>query len=290
MVVMTMMLTALTLAAPDTGLARSPEPAASGVPAAQPTQAAAPATPAPPLASVQADPAALPTPRFQTWRPPTLPARPGTPRLPMTLAMPGRTPPGSDSPAGPRASAGSNDGRRSTVDGPPAPPDTQQARPPLIDYSDAYYTRLTIHKWASWAMLPLFGLEYYTGTQAYKLGRAAPRWEREVHGPVAATLAGLFALNTVTGVWNLWDGRKDPDGRKWRTTHGLLMLLADAGFVATGLTAPHFEAESGVYGPGSALNGGYGSGNERLHKQIAISSMAVAVVSWVMMLPPFRRD
>lgn len=163
-----------------------------------------------------------------------------------------------------------------------------QQRPVLIDYSDAYYTRLKIHKWASWAMLPLFGLEYYTGQDLYNKGLAAPDWERNLHGPVAATLAGLFVVNTVTGGLNLWEGRKDPDGRAWRTTHGLLMLLADAGFAAVGMTAPENETDSGVFTPGSSL--GESGGNQRLHRQIAIGSMAVAMVSWVMMLPPFRKE
>jgi hypothetical protein len=246
-------LAALTVALPDTGRV----PAMDAVPGPVPVVAAT---------------AVAPEPHFDLWRPPAMHASPGTVRLPLTLGMPGTT----------------VDRRSSIVD--PAPADSQQARPVLVDYSNFYYTRLTIHQWASWAMLPLFGVEYYTGTQLYKQGLAAPRWERTIHKPVAVTLAGLFALNTVTGVWNLWDGRKDPDGRLWRTTHGLLMLLADAGFVATALTAPHFRTASGVYGPGSSLTGGYGHGNERLHKQIAISSMVVATVSWVMMLPPFRRD
>lgn len=257
-------LAALTLAVPDTGR----------VPAAN-LATAVPAAPAVAANRSESGPTATAEPHFDLWRPPAMQASSDAPRLPLMLALPGM-----------------NDGRRSSVVGRPAvsPSDSQQSRPVLVDYSDAYYTRLTIHKWASWTMLPLFGLEYYTGTQLYKQGLAAPRWERTIHKPVAVTLAGLFALNTVTGVWNLWDGRKDPDGRVWRTTHGLLMLLADAGFVATALTAPHFRTQSGVYGPGSSLSGGYGHGNERLHKQIAISSMVVAVVSWVMMLPPIRRD
>lgn len=264
------LLAALTVALPDTGRVPAMEmpPGAATVATAGVTMPASS-----PVGFRAAEP------RFVRWRPPVMQASPGTMTLPLTLDMPGTL----DSP---RASV---DGRRSAVDGQP-PADSQQARPVLVDYSNFYYTRLTIHKWASWAMLPLFGVEYYTGTQLYKQGLAAPRWERTIHKPVAATLAGLFVLNTVTGVWNLWDGRKDPDGRMWRTAHGLLMLLADAGFVATGLTAPHFRTASGVYGPGSTLTGGYGHGNERLHKQIAISSMVVATVSWVMMLPPFRRN
>lgn len=173
--------------------------------------------------------------------------------------------------------------------GPVADPDsTDQQRPVIVDYSDAYYTRLTIHKWASWAMLPLFGLAYYTGQDLYNKGLDTPDWERRIHGPVAASLAGLFALNTITGGWNLWEGRKDPNGRAWRTTHGVLMLLADAGFAAVGMTAPEHEEASGVFNPGSSL--GESGGNAGLHRSLAVGSMAVAVVSWVMMLPPFRRD
>ncbi len=287
-------LAALTLAVPDTGRVPSMNvPVTAAVATNTREQPVTPATVAKsartqPVASAsaaRAAPRAGTEPRFELWRPPVMQASAGTARLPLTLDMPGT--------AAGLAPVGSE--RSSSVDprlpvAGTAPGDSQQARAPLVDYSNFYYTRLTIHKWASWAMLPLFGVEYYTGTQLYKQGLAAPHWERTIHKPVAATLAGLFALNTVTGVWNLWDGRKDPDGRVWRTAHGLLMLLADAGFVATGLTAPHFETESGVYGPGSNLTGGYGHGNERLHKQIAISSMVVATVSWVMMLPPFRRD
>ncbi len=149
------------------------------------------------------------------------------------------------------------------------------APPPLIEYSDAYYTRLQIHKWASWAMLPLFAAQYFSGQKLVEQGRDAPGWARAIHGPAAAGVAGLFGVNTVTGVWNLWEGRKDPYGRKWRTAHGLLMLAADAGFVATGILA----GDAGENG--SVRN---------THKQVAMVSMGVAVTSWLMMLPPFRRE
>lgn len=149
------------------------------------------------------------------------------------------------------------------------------AQPPLIDYSDAYYTRLQIHKWASWAMLPLFAAQYISGQKLVQQGIDAPDWARAIHRPAAVGVAALFGVNTVTGVWNLWEGRKDPYGRKWRTAHGLLMLTADAGFVATGLLA----------------NGARDNGARRnAHKRVAMVSMGVAVTSWLMMLPPFRRD
>lgn len=171
------------------------------------------------------------------------------------------------------------------------PADTPTALPPLIDYPASYGTRVTIHKVASYAIIPLFAAQYYTGVQLMNKGESAPTWMRRAHGPLALGVGALFAVNTVTGVWNLWDARKDPEGRAWRTAHGLLMLVADAGFVATGLTAPSSEealVRRGVIDPGAT--GGGGRGNRVLHRQLAIGSMAVALVSYVMMLPPFRRD
>ena len=54
----------------------------------------------------------------------------------------------------------------------------------------------------------------------------------------------------MTGVWNLAESRKDPHHRTKRTIHSVLMLLADAGFVVTGATAPEGEHEAGL-GEGS---------------------------------------
>jgi hypothetical protein len=53
------------------------------------------------------------------------------------------------------------------------------------------------------------------------------------------------------------------------------MLLADAGFTATGLLAEGAE-ESGD--------------DRRLHRTVALTSIGVATASYVMMLKPFRRD
>ena len=43
--------------------------------------------------------------------------------------------------------------------------DTPRVRPHAIEYSDAYNTRLTIHRWGSCTMLPLFASEYYLGNR-----------------------------------------------------------------------------------------------------------------------------
>jgi hypothetical protein len=71
-------------------------------------------------------------------------------------------------------------------------------------------------------------------------------------------------------VWNLWEARHDPNGRRRRLIHGIAMLGADAGFVATGLTAPGHEGEGG--------------GDRSLHRSLAITSMGVAAGSYVYML------
>jgi hypothetical protein len=148
-------------------------------------------------------------------------------------------------------------------------------RPTVVEYSDWYERRLTIHKWASYATLPLFAFQYVAGKQLYDKSTDAPTWAKNGHGAAATGIAVLFTVNTVTGVWNLWDARKDPEGRKSRTAHALLMLAADAGFTVTGILAEKAERSAD---------------NRRLHRNIAISSMAVATVSYLMMLPPFRRD
>ena len=46
---------------------------------------------------------------------------------------------------------------------PPAQDTEPRKRRRAIQYSDAYYTRLTIHRYASYAELPLFAAEYALG-------------------------------------------------------------------------------------------------------------------------------
>jgi len=151
--------------------------------------------------------------------------------------------------------------------------------PQLVEYSDAYFTRLTIHKWASYLTLPLFVGEYVVGQKLIN-GNGSDNM-RSVHRTLAAGIAGLFAVNTITGGLNAIEARKDPEGKNRRTIHSVLMLLADAGFVATGALAKGHEDEYGSYS---------GPTNNSAHKNMALASMATALVSYAIMLPPFRRD
>ena len=57
-------------------------------------------------------------------------------------------------------------------------------------------------------------------------------------------IIGLFGVNTVTGVWNMFgEDRQDPNGRMLRLVHGLLMLASDAGFAATSMTGPNSNSQ-----------------------------------------------
>jgi hypothetical protein len=146
---------------------------------------------------------------------------------------------------------------------------TKRKRTAAVEYSSFYNTRLKIHQVLSWTMLPLFALQYASGNQIIQYGNAAPDWAKNVHGPTASLLAGVFAVNTVTGAWNLWDSRKDPAGRTRRYIHSALMFIADAGFVYTGTLA---DDEGGT------------SDSQQQHKNAAVFSMGVATASWLMML------
>jgi hypothetical protein len=155
----------------------------------------------------------------------------------------------------------------------------RRKRAKAIELSDEYNMRLQIHKIASYATLPLFAVEYFAGEALFKADTppttTRPEWARMLHAPVGVALGGLFAVNTVTGAWNWWETRGDEKGRTWRTVHSVLMLVSDAGFAYTGSlasNAKHFQSD------------------RNLHKNWAIGSMAVSLVSYAMMLGPIRQD
>jgi hypothetical protein len=159
--------------------------------------------------------------------------------------------------------------------GPAADTTKPRKKAVAIEYSDWYEKRLTIHRYASWAMLPLFVGQYVTGSTLIKKGTDSPQWVKTTHPILATGVAALFATNTVTGAWNWWEGRADPAARGWRTTHSVLMLLADAGFTYVGTISGQAKQS--------------GEARDR-HRSAAIISGSLAVTSWVMMLKPFRQD
>ncbi|HYW32270.1 MAG TPA: hypothetical protein VE869_12235 [Gemmatimonas sp.] len=148
--------------------------------------------------------------------------------------------------------------------------DTLRRRQKAYEYSDGYSKRLTLHRRMSYAMLPLFAASYFSGDKILEQGRNAPGWARSIHRPSATASAVLFGVNSVTGGWNLWESRRDPNGRKRRYAHALLFTAASAGFVYAGTTLAD-EAEQ--------------SQDKRLqHRNVNLASMGVSTASWLLML------
>lgn len=148
--------------------------------------------------------------------------------------------------------------------------DTATRRPRAVEVSDGYARRLRIHRYASYTMIPLFAVQSVAGNQLYQSGSSEPRWAKTLHGVGAGGLGALFAVNTVTGVWNLWESRATTEGRTARLLHAGLMLAADAGFTYAGVKL----------GPDATR-----SGAKRVqHRRVATVSMATALAGYATML------
>ena len=154
---------------------------------------------------------------------------------------------------------------------------TAAPRPIAFEYSDGYYKRLKIHKYASYATLPLFAAQFAVGQKLYD-GDGSDGL-RSAHSALAVGTGALFGVNTVTGVWNLLEARKDPHKSTKRTVHSILMLAADAGFVATGLMAPESE-----HGNEFGFEQESGGTSRSTHRAIALTSMGIATVAYLIML------
>ena len=147
----------------------------------------------------------------------------------------------------------------------PAPSDTIRRRR-AVELSDAYYQRLTIHQWASYAELPLFAAEYVVGDKLMARGTPIAGWVKPTHVGLAVAISGLFGINTITGGWNLIEGWSQlGDKRNLVVAHTVMMLAADGGFAASSIIA------------GRGLNA------EQRHRTVAVASMGLAAVSTVVM-------
>jgi len=146
--------------------------------------------------------------------------------------------------------------------------------PPAVafEYSDAYRLRAKIHKVASLATLPLFATEGFLGQSLYDNPSSG---KKDAHLAVATGIGALFAVNTVTGVWNLIEARKDPTHRGRRLAHGLLMLASDGGFVATAALGPGDEDDG--------ARGGH-EGSRGAHRAMAFTSIGLASAGYLIML------
>jgi hypothetical protein len=167
--------------------------------------------------------------------------------------------------------ADSTNGLATALVTPLATPRADSTRAPrhrAVEYSDAYTKRLTVHRIGSYAMLPLLAAEYALGDRLLDGGSAPAGWVKPTHVGVAVGLGALFATNTITGAWNLWDSRHDPAGRTRRLLHTALLLAADAGFAYTGTLGDDAT---------HSLDG------RRRHRNAALTSIGIATVGTAMM-------
>ena len=147
---------------------------------------------------------------------------------------------------------------------------TPRRRRKSVEVSEWYERRLRIHRYGAYATIPLFVFQAAAGNELFQKGSGAAGWARNGHQAGATALATVFSINTVTGLWNLWDSRSAPQGRTRRTIHTLLMLASDAGFAYAGIKLSE-DAEQSLDA-------------RRKHRNTAYASMAVAVTGSGMML------
>jgi len=147
---------------------------------------------------------------------------------------------------------------------------TPRRRRKSVQVSDWYERRLRIHRYLAYTTIPLYAFQAIAGNQLFQESSGAPEWAKTGHRVGATALAGVFTVNTVTGLWNLWDSRSVPQGRTRRTIHTILMLASDAGFTYTGIKLSN-EAENSLE-------------KRRQHRNLAYASMGVAIAGSGMML------
>ena len=152
--------------------------------------------------------------------------------------------------------------------------DQQPLHAAAVEHSDSYRRRAKIHKIASFATLPLFAAEVALGQSIYNTAPVSDS-KKSAHIAVGAGIMALFGVNTITGAWNLFgEDRQDPNARGLRWVHAILMMVADAGFVATSATGPHGNRRVALTIPTG----------EGTHRAIAFSSIGVGTAGYLLML------
>jgi len=154
----------------------------------------------------------------------------------------------------------------------PSGADTVRKRRRAVVLSDAALLRLRIHRYASYTVIPLFALQSIAGNQLLQAdngGQERPGWAKSAHSFGAAALGTVFTVNTITGVWALYDQRENDEGKVRRWAHTILMLASDAGFTYTGIKL----ADEAKRSPS----------NRNTHRNWAYASMGTALVGYGIM-------
>ena len=154
----------------------------------------------------------------------------------------------------------------------------RRARPRAIEVGDSYGWKFRTHRIGSYLIVPLFAAQYAMGSELLKqkedvyLGtrkESVNSTLRAAHLATAIGVGSVFLANTATGVMLLYENRSDPHNRGLKIAHSALMLIADGGFVATGVMGRRALEETPAYA--------------RRHRQVALGSIGVATASAALM-------
>jgi hypothetical protein len=151
-------------------------------------------------------------------------------------------------------------------------PQSPSPRHVAFEYSDGYKTRAKIHKYAAFATLPLFVSEFALGQSLYN---NPSNGKSGAHVAVGTGIIGLYGVQGVTGVWNLVEANKDPnpEGKKRRLVHSILMLASGAGFAITPMFAPGHRDELEL-----------GTSSASTHRAVAYTSIGIGTAGYLLML------
>jgi len=151
-------------------------------------------------------------------------------------------------------------------------PQSPAPRVAAFQYSDAYETRAKIHKYASFATLPLFATEFALGQSLYNTPSDS---KKSAHIAIGTGIIGLYGVQGVTGVMNLLEAKKDPnpDGKTRRLTHAILMLASGAGFAITPMVAPGHRDELEM-----------GTSSASTHRAVAFTSIGIGTAGYLLMV------
>jgi len=142
-------------------------------------------------------------------------------------------------------------------------------------FGHGYFVRRKIHKYVSFATMPLIVSQAIVGQRLMDRTGDESGSLRSAHSALTAGLGAVFGIESVTGVWNMLEARKNHIRSKKHLIHGILMLAADAGFVATAALAPGGDDDEG---------GNRGTNRASTHRAVGYASLGVATVSYVYML------
>jgi len=165
-----------------------------------------------------------------------------------------------------------------------APLDTPVRRRRVVELSDWYGRRLMVHRITAYTVPALFAWQWYKGDQLMDRARGEGSFDddpKSGHELGAALITSAFAINAVTGAWNLWEARGTPQGSTARWLHTISMVAAAGGFAYAGLKLTDDIESAQTFDDAMQAR--------KDHRNLALASMGVTVVSGVGMWIANRR-